>query len=98
MIRYVYDFGDDWVHRVLVEKVLPADPTMTYPACVGGKRACPPEDCGGVWGYREFLTAISDPKHPDHEAMLEWVGGEFDPEAFDAADFQVSPDLASVFG
>lgn len=74
-IRYVYDFGDDWVHQVVVEKVVRADRNVTYPCCVGGKRACPPEDCGGVWGYEEFLAAISDAGHPEHESMLQWVGG-----------------------
>ena len=61
-IRYVYDFGDDWVHRVVVEKAARADPPATYPSFIGGKRACPPEDCGGVWGYGEFLAAISIPR------------------------------------
>lgn len=56
---------------------------MRYPICIKGKRACPPEDVGGVWGYGDFVIAISDPNHPEHEDMLEWVGGEFDPEAFD---------------
>lgn len=96
VIRYVYDFGDDWVHKVVVEKVLPAIPEQTYPACIGGQMACPPEDCGGVWGYEEFLAAISDPAHPEHEEMLEWVGGEFDPDAFGPRDFTVRPGLASV--
>ncbi len=95
-IRYVYDFGDDWVHRVVVEKVVRADPNVIYPSCVGGKRACPPEDCGGVWGYEEFLAAISDAGHPEHESMLEWVGGEFDPDAFDLASFAGVDGLASL--
>ena len=95
-IRYVYDFGDDWVHRVVVEKVLQADPRTSYPCCIAGKRACPPEDCGGVWGYQEFLAAISDADHPEHESMLAWVGGEFDPEAFDAASFAATRGLASL--
>ena len=97
VIRYVYDFGDDWVHRVVVEKVVQADPNGTYPRCVGGKRACPPEDCGGVWGYEEFLAAISNSDHPEHESMLEWVGGEFDPEAFDPASFTAARGLSSLF-
>ena len=96
-IRYVYDFGDDWVHRVVVEKVVQADPNRTYPRCVGGKRACPPEDCGGVWGYEEFLAAISNSDHPEHESMLEWVGGEFDPEAFDPASSTAARGLSSLF-
>src|SRR5919108_5111185 len=53
------------------------------PVCLTGKRACPPEDCGGIWGYAGFLEAMHDPQHPEHEEMLEWAGGEFDPEAFD---------------
>jgi hypothetical protein len=80
---YQYDFGDNWQHQIVVEKVLPPEPGVAYPRCVAGRRACPPEDCGGVWGYAEFLEAIRDPEHEEHEAMLEWVGGAFDPEAFD---------------
>lgn len=81
--HYVYDFGDDWDHQILVEKILPPEDGQKYPACVKGKRAGPPEDVGGSWGYVEFIEAIQDPKHERHEELLEWVGGEFDPEAFD---------------
>lgn len=80
---YIYDMGDGWDHQILVEKILPPDPEVSYPLCVKGKRACPPEDCGGIWGYAEFLTTIQDPSQDDHDSMLEWVGGSFDPEAFD---------------
>jgi Plasmid pRiA4b ORF-3-like protein len=80
---YTYDMGDSWEHEILVEKVLPHDPLVRYPVCLTGKRACPPEDCGGVWGYAEFLEAIQQPDHPEHESMLEWVGGAFDSEFFD---------------
>lgn len=80
---YEYDFGDSWQHELLVEKILLPEPGGRYPRCIKGKRACPPEDVGGVWGYDDFLAAISDPNHPEHEDMLQWVGGEFDPEAFD---------------
>jgi Plasmid pRiA4b ORF-3-like protein len=80
---YEYDFGDSWEHELLVEKILPLEKGKCYPVCLTGKRACPPEDCGGVWGYAGFLEAIQDPKHPEHDEMFEWVGGEFDPEAFD---------------
>lgn len=80
---YEYDFGDSWEHQVLVEKILPPEPGGRYPRCVAGKRACPPEDVGGIPGYEEFLEAIRDQQHEEHEAMLEWVGGEFDPEEFD---------------
>lgn len=85
---YVYDFGDDWRHKVVVEKVLAGAAGTKYPSCTGGRRTCPPEDCGGVWGYEEFLAAIGDPDHDEHDSMLEWAGGSFDPEAFDPADFE----------
>ncbi len=80
---YEYDFGDSWEHKILLEKVLPFDTKTALPVCIKGKRACPPEDCGGIWGYEELLQTISDPNHPDHDDMLEWLGGEFDPEEFD---------------
>jgi hypothetical protein len=80
---YEYDFGDSWEHVILLEKTLPLDQEVTYPVCLAGKCACPPEDCGGVWGYYDFLKVIQDPKHAEHAEMLEWVGGTFDPKAFD---------------
>jgi hypothetical protein len=80
---YVYDFGDDWVHDVVVEKVISGNSGNEGPVCLAGKRHRPPEDCGGVPGYRDFLRAIRDPGHEEHEAMLEWVGRNFDPEGFD---------------
>jgi hypothetical protein len=80
---YEYDFGDSWEHVILVEKVLPPEPGATYPSCIKGRRARPPEDVGGIWGYADFLEAIRDPSHPEHESYVEWIGGEFDPEAFD---------------
>jgi hypothetical protein len=80
---YEYDFGDSWEHELLVEKILPWDEGKRYPVCLTGKRTCPPEDCGGIWGYASFLEAIRDPEHPEHDEMLEWVGGEFDPDIFD---------------
>ena len=80
---YVYDFGDGWTHRLTVEKVLAPEPGVSYPRCVSGRRACPPEDVGGPWGYDEFLAAIADPAHPEHEHYRQWVGGPFDPAAFD---------------
>lgn len=80
---YEYDFGDSWEHEIIVEKILPMEKGLHYPICLKGKRACPPEDCGGIWGYSEFLEAIEDLNHPEHDDMLEWSGGEFDPEKFD---------------
>jgi pRiA4b ORF-3-like protein len=79
---YEYDFGDSWQHEILVEKVLAPEAGARYPQCIGGKRACPPEDCGGVWGYERFLEVIKDEDDPEHEETLEWAGGSFDPEAF----------------
>jgi len=81
--RYDYDFGDDWRHVIDIEKTLPAEQGVRYPRCVKGKRACPPEDCGGPYGYPYFLDKIQDPEHEEHEDTLEWIGGEFDPEELD---------------
>jgi len=80
---YTYDFGDSWEHSILVEKILPKEPKVSYPLCIKAKRACPPEDCGGAWGYMEFLEAIQNPAHPEHESFLEWVEGSFDSEFYD---------------
>ena len=80
---YEYDFGDSWEHTLLVEKILPPEKGQHYPVCIKGKRACPPEDVGGVWGYKGFLEAIADPNHPEHDEYLEWAGDDFDPHAFD---------------
>ncbi len=80
---YQYDFGDSWLHRLVIEQVGPPKEDMRYPACLAGKRACPPEDCGGVWGYEHFLEVIGDPNHEEHQELLDWIGGEFDPQAFD---------------
>ena len=85
--RYTYDFGDGWDHRVVVEKVLPAATEVALPTCVDGRRACPPEDCGGPWGYQELLAILADPDHPEHLERLEWLERPLDPEAFDPNDF-----------
>ena len=82
---YVYDFGDNWHHIVTYEETLPVDPSVSYPRCVSGARKGPPEDCGGVHGYADFLKAIADKDHPEHSELLQWVGGAYDPEAFDPA-------------
>lgn len=82
---YIYDFGDWWVHELRLEALEPADPTLDYPRCIDGARACPPEDVGGTFGYEEFLEVLADPNHEDHEHYKTWSGGQFDPEAFDAA-------------
>jgi Plasmid pRiA4b ORF-3-like protein len=86
-VQYTYDFGDDWAHEIVVEKVLDRSPALTYPCCTGGRRAAPPDDCGGIWGYEELLEILADPHHPEHEERLEWLGlddaSQFDPAAFD---------------
>jgi pRiA4b ORF-3-like protein len=79
---YLYDFGDGWEHHLTVEKILPPGPGLTSPVCLGGANACPPEDVGGPPGYVDFLQAINDPAHEEHEAMLEWCGGRFNPTEF----------------
>lgn len=81
--KYEYDFGDGWEHEVLFEGCPEPEQSKKYPLCLEGERACPPEDVGGIWGYVDFLEAIADPKHEEHENMLEWIGGKFDPEKFD---------------
>ncbi|HET8617695.1 MAG TPA: plasmid pRiA4b ORF-3 family protein [Acidimicrobiales bacterium] len=88
-LRYTYDFGDGWDHRVVVEKVLPPAAVTAVPACIDGRRACPPEDCGGTWGYRELLAILGDRSHPEHHERWKWLGRrDFDPEAFDPSEFE----------
>lgn len=83
-IVYEYDFGAGWRHALLLEAILPVDPDRTYPLCVAGARARPPEDVGGVGGsYAHFLEAIGDPAHTEHAELLTWVGGVFDPDGCD---------------
>jgi hypothetical protein len=84
---YWYDFGDDWWHDIQVESIDRADPALTYPRCVTGRRACPPEDCGGPWGFAELMSALGDEKHPEHEMYRDWMqqlgGTDYDPARFD---------------
>ena len=80
---YVYDFGDDWRHEVIVEEVGEGAPGAEYPALVDGARRCPPEDVGGPPGFLEFLDAMLDPAHEMHGELVEWHGGPFDPVGFD---------------
>ena len=81
-IIYTYDFGDSWEHSIVLEKRLPVDPNTTYPICTDGQLACPPEDCGGVPGFYDLVEALADPNHERHEEMLDWIGDDFDPQAF----------------
>lgn len=82
-IIYEYDFGDSWDHDVVLEKIIIKDEAINYPICLDGQRACPPEDCGGLRGYYELLDIIGNPEHEEYEEMMEWLGGEFNPEEFD---------------
>lgn len=90
---YLYDFGDDWHHRVRFEGCVPAAKGVRYPRCLDGERAGPPEDVGGPLGYAEFLAALADPRHPEHKDMKTWVGGDFQPERFDPAAVRFSRPL-----
>ena len=80
---YRYDFGDNWRHEVVLEKIEPRATGVSYPVCIGGERSCPPEDCGGTHGYRELLEIIMDPAHERYGEMTTWAGATFDPECFD---------------
>ena len=80
---YEYDFGDEWIHQLIVEERFLPKQGVKYPICVGGQRACPPEDSGGPWAYADFVETITNPDHGRHEETLEWAGGDFDPERFD---------------
>ena len=93
---YEYDFGDGWIHSVVVEKTMPLEPDTYYPVCIKGKLNCPPEDCGGLYGYYNLLEIISNKKHPEHKEMLDWMGGGFDPNEFEVDDVNV--DLEDIEG
>jgi Plasmid pRiA4b ORF-3-like protein len=86
--RYTYDFGDDWEHEVVVEQVLAAEPGVRYPVCVAGEGACPPEDCGGAWGYAHLRKVLADPADQEHDDLLMWLGLE-KPADFDPSRFEV---------
>ena len=88
---YRYDFGDDWVHEVLVEQILEPVLKEDYPLCIAGERACPPEDCGGLPGYEHLLNVLQNPSDPEFHDLLEWVGGTFNPEEFDAKAYRRLP-------
>ena len=79
---YVYDFGDDWRHEITVEGIRDDSSEEVRPRCMAGEHACPPEDCGGPHMYPEFLDALFDPSHEDHDHYAE-IYGEHDPEYFD---------------
>lgn len=82
-MRWEYDFGDNWEHDVLVEAISMPERGVEYPVCLAGRRACPPEDCGGPWGYGDLLEALADPNHAEHEELRKWAPLNFDPAVFD---------------
>ncbi|MET9296706.1 plasmid pRiA4b ORF-3 family protein [Streptomyces sp. NPDC003077] len=88
-LLYTYDFGDNWEHDILVENITAPEPGTAYPHCLTGRRAAPPEDCGGIWGYDHLIEILADRHHEEHEERLEWLGldsaDRFDPAAFDVA-------------
>lgn len=81
---YLYDFGDDWLHNVVVESITTADASTTYPRFIDGREACPPDDVGGVPGHDSFREVMANPSHPDYAEMNQWVGGRFDAGSLDA--------------
>ena len=97
-LGYTYDFGDDWEHIIVVEAITSPEPGIAYPRCLTGRRACPPEDCGGIWGYDYLIEILTDPGHEEHQERLEWLGldspSQFDPTAFDPA--QANTALAGI--
>ena len=94
---YTYDFGDDWAHEIVVEKILEASADYPgYPVCLAGENAAPPEDCGGVYGYAQMLDSLDDPRSAaENEELLEWLGENPDPTAFDLVE--VNEELRTVF-
>ena len=85
-LRYEYDFGDGWTHLIELEYWLPDDPKFKHPICIDGKRACPPEDCGGIRGYENLIEIMSDPENEEFDDMLNWIGRVYDPEQFSIED------------
>ncbi|MFI9825811.1 plasmid pRiA4b ORF-3 family protein [Streptomyces sp. NPDC052013] len=85
-ITYLYDLADEWVHRIEIERALPLTEDVDYPVCIAGRRACPPESCGGPWGYAELLRVITQPANTWHETLIKWLGRPFDPDHFDSSE------------
>lgn len=83
-LRYTYDFGDGWEHTIKMEQSTDPEPGALYPRLIAATGRCPPEDCGGPWGYAEFLDAIRDPAHERHAELKEWIGCDFDPDHVDS--------------
>lgn len=81
--KYIYDFGDDWVHEIKISNILEHDPRLSYPVCIGGENACPPEDCGGIHGFERLKSILSGKESEEKDEMLTWVGGYYNPNTFD---------------
>jgi hypothetical protein len=79
-LKYLYDFGDGWEHTIKIERLIDPEPGVLYPRLIEATGRCPPEDCGGPWGYAELLEAIADPKHERHRELKEWLPDDFDPD------------------
>ncbi len=93
-LRYLYDYGDGWEHTIKVERMATAEPDAVYPRLIEASGGCPPEDVGGPWGYGEMLEALEDPGHERHAETLEWLGEDFNPNAFDAE--RLKADVAAL--
>lgn len=87
--KYLYDFGDGWEHTVKIERLADPVPGVAYPVLLHAEGRCPPEDSGGPSGYADFLEALADPEHEEHDEVRTWIGGDFDPEAVDVADLML---------
>lgn len=80
---YEYDFGDDWEHELVLEKIIDNNPSQQYPFCLEGAMNCPPEDCGGIYGFKDLMKKYKKTNHPDYPFILEWIGEDYDPNFFD---------------
>jgi Plasmid pRiA4b ORF-3-like protein len=87
-LLYMYDFGDDWEHLITLKDIVRTKEPM--PWLVKAQNACPPEDCGGMPGFVNMLDAFTNPKHPEHEGVREWLGDDFEPGAFDFSALQAA--------
>ena len=99
-IKYEYDFGDRWMHDIVLENILPENKSHKIPCCTEGQRKCPPEDCGGADGYRNLMNIIADPKNEEFEDTMEWLGGKFDPDKFNIQQVNKklrSPDYGCIW-
>ncbi|MBK6835580.1 MAG: plasmid pRiA4b ORF-3 family protein [Bacteroidetes bacterium] len=93
-INYEYDFGDGWIHSIALEDILPNDSKVKHPVCLEGERACPPEDCGGTFGYSNLVNVMKNSKHPEHKEFVKWLGKPFDSESIDLVE--VNKELKTI--